>query len=760
MDERQFLERAIAAPLRSTFYLCMRPAERARRSIEVTGVVQGVGFRPFVHGVASRLGLGGCVRNRAGTVHIEVEGAREALDRFLDELRSKPPSLARIDDLRVGEEPPRGESEFRIEDSDDGAGEAMIPADAATCEDCLRELQDPADRRHAYPFINCTNCGPRLTIIVGAPYDRERTTMARFEMCAQCRAEYEDPSNRRFHAEPVCCPACGPSLRIAGVSTAEDPIAFTARELRRGRIAAIKGIGGYHLACDARSDEAVGELRRRKARDAKPFALMVRDPAQAEALCRISAEERALLASPARPIVLLARKPGTGVAAGVAPGGNPSLGLMLPYTPLHHLLLRSFDGPLVMTSGNRSDEPIAYEDDDALARLSGIADFFLLHDRPIHTRCDDSVVRVLDGAPLPLRRARGFAPLPIALPLDLAQPTLAVGGQLKSTFALGAARRAFLSHHLGDLDHWPALRAFLDSIPRYQQLCRIQPARAVHDLHPDYASTRWAETAGLPRLGVQHHHAHFASCLAENGERGKAIGVCFDGTGYGLDGTIWGGEFLVGDARAVTRAAHLFAVPMPGGEAAIREPWRMAASHLRAAGEPHRPVPLSGPLTSSMGRLFDAVAAIAGAHAGRVDYEAQAAIALEWRATGVDADEAYPAEVFESGGALVLDPRPLIRAVSHAVRAGRQPHEIARRFHSAVIAWVVRTCRLLRERTGIITVALSGGVFMNAILAQECAARLSGEGFRVLRHRLVPPNDGGLSLGQLAAAAARDAGGE
>ncbi|MFL5364437.1 MAG: carbamoyltransferase HypF [Myxococcales bacterium] len=732
----------------------------ARRSIDVTGVVQGVGFRPFVHGIASRLGLGGCVRNRAGAVHIEVEGAREALDRFVEELRTRAPVLARLDEIAVCESQPRGESQFRIEASDEGAGEAVVPPDAATCDDCLRELLDPADRRYGYPFINCTNCGPRLTIIEGAPYDRERTTMARFRMCEQCRSEYEDPRDRRFHAEPVCCPSCGPALRIAPAQTTEDPIAFTVRELARGRIAALKGIGGYHLACDARSDETVAELRKRKARDSKPFALMVKGVAQAEALCHLSAEERALLASPGRPIVLLARRSGARVAAAVAPGGNPRLGIMLPYAPVHHLLLRSFDGALVMTSGNRSDEPIAHEDEDAFRRLSGIADFFLVHDRPIHTRCDDSVVRVLDGATLPLRRARGFAPLPLGLPIPLASPTLAVGGQLKSVFALGTAGRAFLSHHLGDLDHFPAYRAFAESIPRYQKLCRIEPKRVVHDLHPDYASTRWAERSGLLRFAVQHHHAHFASCLAENGERGEAIGVCFDGTGYGPDGTIWGGEFLVGGARSAARAAHLLALPMPGGEAAIREPWRMAASHLRAAGEQHASVPGGGPLTSSMGRLFDAVAAIAGTHDGRVDYEGEAAIGLEWRATGIEPEDAYPAELFETGDALVLDPRPLVRAVSRDRARGVAPQRIARRFHSAVVSWVVRTCVLLRERTGVPTVALSGGVFMNAILAHECAARLAVEGFRVLRHRLVPPNDGGLCLGQLAAAAARDAGEE
>jgi hydrogenase maturation protein HypF len=599
--------------------------------------------------------------------------------------------------------------------------------------------------------------------------------MARFALCADCSAEYHDPGNRRFHAQPTCCPRCGPTLRALdsrGLAVDEiDPVAFAARELSRGRIGAMKGIGGYHLACDARNEQAVSALRTRKARDEKPFAVMVRDLEAAAALCRLSPEERALLASPARPIVLLERRAGAGVAASVAPR-SPQLGLMLPYAPLHYLILREAGGPLVMTSGNRSDEPIAYEDGDAFRRLEGIADFFLVHDRPIHTRCDDSVLRVAGGEPLPMRRSRGYAPLPVPLPLPLSRPTLALGGQLKATFALGAGRRAFVSHHLGDLDHPAALRAWEDSIARYREMCRIEPARLVHDLHPDYASTRWALASGLERLGVQHHHAHFASCLAENGFTGPALGICFDGTGYGLDGTIWGGEFLAGTVGSVVRAAHLLPVPMPGGERAIREPWRMAVAHLRAAGE-DTALPgvdpaaitavrrmldrsVNSPLTSSMGRLFDAVAAIAGARASQVTYEGQAAIALEWLATGLDPDGAYPVELFEQGDRLVVDTRPLVAAAAADARAGAGAARIGRRFHSAVVDLIAAVCGRLRRRTGLEAVALSGGVFVNAILAREAAVRLETDGFRVLRHRVVPPNDGGLCLGQLAAVCALD----
>ena len=758
-------------------------ADRSRRAIAVSGVVQGVGFRPFVFGLASRLGLRGFVRNGMGGVHIEVEGTACALDEFVAALESRPPPLARIDRLSWTPQPSRGDAAFRIEGSEAGGeGTVVVSPDVATCADCLRELFDPRDRRFRYPFLNCTNCGPRFTIVRSAPYDRERTTMAPFAMCPDCRREYDDPRDRRFHAQPVACPACGPRLIALGgrgepVGT-EDPLGWTVGLLREGKVFALKGIGGWHLACDARDEAAVAELRRRKHREEKPFALMVRDLAAVESLCEVSAEERALLASPARPIALLRRRAGARVAEAVAPD-NPLLGVMLPYTPLQHLLLRELDQPLVMTSANRSDEPIAYQDGDALGRLSGIADFFLGSDREIHLRCDDSVLRVVGEVPVQFRRSRGYAPSPLRMEPPLAVPTLALGGELKSTFALGEGRTAFLSHHLGDLEHAEAFRAFAHAALHYQRLYRIEPRRLVHDLHPDYASTRYAQEQalreGLSLVAVQHHHAHLAACLAENGEQGEAIGVCFDGSGYGEDGTLWGGEFLVGGAARAIRAAHLLPVPLPGGEQAAREPWRMALAHLRAAGRPlgdlevARRVPpeavravermlergFNSPLTSSMGRLFDAVAAIAFAST-RVSYEGQAAIRLEALAASAAADGSYPFELCGQAP-LRVDPRPAVLAAAADARRGASAAAIARRFHSGVVEMVAQVCGRLRAATGLRTAALSGGVFLNAILTAEAEVRLAADGFRVLRHRLVPPNDGGLSLGQLAVVAARDA---
>jgi hydrogenase maturation protein HypF len=728
-----------------------------RRSIAISGVVQGVGFRPFVHALASKLGLSGFVRNDAGTVEIEVEGEPPALDGFVAALRDTPPPLSRIDAIRSRRKPLAGGDEFHIEESNAAPGVASIPPDVATCPECLSEICDPNDRRHGYAFSNCTNCGPRLTIVEGAPYDRASTTMASFEMCDDCRREYEDPRDRRFHAQPICCPRCGPSLRLLDGDGApldvEDPIEAVARALRSGKIAAVKGVGGYHLACNALDENATSELRRRKSRAEKPFAILVADLAAAEAIASVSAKERELLLSPARPIVLLRRKPSS-IAPAVAPN-DPLLGVMLPCSPLQHLLLRAVGVPLVMTSANRSDEPIAYQDETAVHRLSGIADLFLAYDRLIHTRCDDSVVRVVADEALPIRRSRGYAPLPLPLPLALRTETLAVGGQLKSVFALGAGKRAYLSHHLGDLDYFAAFESFTHSIERYRELCGIEPRALVHDLHPDYASTRWARLRSLPGLGVQHHHAHFASCLAENGVRGPAIGVTFDGSGYGSDGTVWGGEFLVGDLRRTERVAHLFQVPMPGGEKAIREPWRMAVSHLRSAGLPVEDQPallrimdrgVNSPLTSSMGRLFDAAASIAGLRRS-VTYEGQAAIELEWAATGLREEQPYP---FELNGK-VIDTRPLIREL--AGDTAPLP-VIARRFHSTVVEMIATVCTELRRRGAPSTVALSGGVFMNAILLEESMRKLTEAGFVVLRHRHVPPNDGGLALGQLACAAA------
>ncbi len=744
-----------------------------RRAVTINGIVQGVGFRPFVYGLAQRLELRGFVCNDGGSILIEVEGDAPRLDRFLHELATRPPALARI--KKVSWEPCalRGDRHFAIAASEESAaGAILISPDVATCAECLAELFDLANRRFRYPFLNCTNCGPRLTIIRGAPYDRERTTMAAFAMCPACRAEYEDPADRRFHAQPIACPACGPRLQAPGAQG--EPLRTFSATLCAGRIGAIKGLGGYHLVCDARNAAAVGELRRRKQRDEKPFAIMVRDAAAAEACCEVSALERELLLSPRRPIVLLRKRPVTGIAQAVAPG-NPCLGVMLPYTPLHHLLCAEMgDTPLIMTSGNRSDEPIAYQDDDALDRLSGIADIFLTYDRPIHVRCDDSVTRVVGGRELPIRRSRGYAPQPVPLPFTCPCPLLAVGGQLKGTFALGLDRHAILSHHLGDLDHYDAYRAFERDIALYEELFAVRPARIVHDLHPDYASTRYAQGRARAEdlVAVQHHHAHLASCLAENGRTEPAIGVIFDGTGYGTDGAVWGGEFLVGDYRDFRRAAYLRYVGMPGGEQAIREPWRMALAHLHDAElasallESRVPAAslrictqmlergLNTPWTSSMGRLFDAVAALAGVR-DRVSYEGQAAMELEWLATGLAPYGAYPFDLIEAADAVQIDTRPLIRAVAEDAGHGVAPARIGRRFHTTIIDLIARVCNRLRRTSGLSVVALSGGVFMNVLLTTEVEARLARDGFRVCRHQLVPPNDGGLSLGQLAVAAAR-----
>jgi hydrogenase maturation protein HypF len=754
-----------------------------RRAIVVRGIVQGVGFRPFVFGLATRLRLRGFVQNRTGSVVIEVEGAPTALDSFLRELSTHPPPLAHIEHLSWERQAPRGEAgPFRIDASEaDAASAIFISPDVAACSECLREMLDPGDRRWGYPFLNCTRCGPRLTVITGAPYDRQRTTLAGFPLCPECRQEYDDPANRRFHAQPTACPKCGPRLALLDGSgqtvSGAEPLAFFADAVLAGKIGAMKGLGGYHLVCDARSASAVVTLRKRKHRDEKPFAVMAADVPAAEALAEFDASERELLLSPRAPIVLVRKCDPCPVAHEVAPG-NPWLGVMLPYTPLHHLLLRAVGGiPLVMTSGNRSDEPIAYED-DAPSKLAGIADLFLTHDRPIHVRCDDSVTRVIDGDELPVRRSRGYAPKPIRLPFPCPRPTLAVGGQLKATFALGRAEQAFLSHHLGDLDHYEAYRRFEKDVVLYQQLFAVEPERLVHDMHPDYATTRYAQERaareGTLLLAVQHHHAHLASCMAENGLNEPVIGVTFDGTGYGADGAVWGGEFLVGDYGGFRRGAHLRYVAMPGGDAAIREPWRMAASHLEEAGVDFAPLKarilpeetrilrkmLEGrfntPLTSSAGRLFDAVAVLCGVR-DRVSYEGQAAVELEWLASGVTPGGAYPfdpgsPQATQTEWPRVVDTRPLIRAVAQDATKGVAAAVIARRFHSSMVDLIAAVCSSLRRATGLEKVVLSGGVFLNALISREVSVRLAGDGFRVYRHRLVPPNDGGLSLGQLAVA--------
>lgn len=754
-------------------------AARVRRILSVRGVVQGVGFRPYVFALATRLGLAGSVRNRADGVDIEVEGPPAAVAAFAERLAPGAPAGARIDRIESERRPARGERGFSIAASDPGArAERYFAPDLAACAACLGEVLDPADRRSGYPFATCAACGPRLTIARGAPYDRERTTMAGFALCAACRAEYEDPADRRFHAQPIACPACGPRLVAhngAGRALDVDPLPHAAERLAAGAILAVKGLGGYHLACDATSEDAVRRLRARKHRDEKPFAVLVADLAAARRLCHVSPAEADLLGAPEGVIALLERRAGAVLAPSVAPG-NPLVGLMLPYTPLHHLLIRAAARPLVLTSGNRSDEPIAFEDADAFARLAGIADGFLTHDRPIHLRCDDSVARVTPAGPVVLRRSRGYAPAPIRLPHPAARRVLAVGGHLKNTFALGRGHQAFLSHHLGDLGDWSAYGAFRDAVAHYESLFAFEPEVIAHDLHPGYASTGYAiERAGglgLPVVAVQHHHAHVASCMAEHRLRGPVIGVAFDGTGYGTDGTLWGGEFLVGGYRSVRRAAHLRAVPLAGGEQAIREPWRMALAHLLDAGEDPermaaRPRPEAlrvvrrmvergpnAPLTSSAGRLFDAAAALLGRRV-EASFEGQAAMELEWLAATSAADEVYPFAVTAPSGPerpREIDTRPLVRAMADAVRRGERPADIARRFHNTLAEIIAQGAAALRDDTGIDRVVLTGGVFQNALLAEAASRRLAALGLHVHTHRRVPPNDGGLALGQLAVA--------
>jgi hydrogenase maturation protein HypF len=752
---------------------------RVRRRVRCTGIVQGVGFRPFTRRLAAVLGLDGFVRNDAAGVLIEVEGPPAAVTAFVVALQRDPPPLAVVEDLTAREIPATRVQGFEIRSSAvTGARTTAVAPDMATCADCRGEVLDPTDRRFRYPFTNCTSCGPRFTIVTAVPYDRPATTMASFPMCADCRAEYDDPTDRRFHAQPVCCPACGPTLALersdAEVLHGDAALIATTALLADGGIAAVKGLGGYHLACDATDDEAVARLRARKHREDRPFALLVADVDAAAAICALDADERRVLTSPRAPIVLLARRRGIAVAPGVAPG-NTHLGVLLPPTPLHDLLARALDRPLVLTSGNRSDEPIAYRDEDARRRLSGIADAVLVHDRPIHVRTDDSVVRVWRGAELPIRRSRGHAPQPLPLRPAAPTPILACGAELKHTFCLARGRHAIVSHHIGDLRNHETLTAFRDGVAHYQRLFDLVPTRIAHDLHPEYLSTKTAvelaDGSGAELVGVQHHHAHIAACLADNGATEPVIGLAFDGTGFGTDGTVWGGEVLVADLLEAERVGHLRTVPLPGGEAAIREPWRMAAVWLDAAFDGAPPDGLAvqarhaarwgdvlaiarsgvaSPPTSSVGRLFDAVAALLGVR-DRVTYEGQAAVELEQLADPAERS-AHPAEVDVAG---VLDGGALVRGVVGDLTGGVDRATIAARFHQGLADLAITACLGVRERTGLGAVALSGGVFQNLRLLDAVADGLAVRGFRVLTHRRVPPNDGGISLGQAAVAAAR-----
>lgn len=751
-----------------------------RRAIDIRGTVQGVGFRPFVYSLASRLNLSGFVTNNAGGVAIEVEGDAEILERFERELTSSPPPLARIDSIGARRLPPTGERSFRIEHSrTDGDASVFISPDVATCDACLQELFDANNRRFRYPFINCTACGPRLTIVTGSPYDRERTTMASFAMCAACRAEYLNPADRRFHAEPIACAACGPHLEIrnaAGGRLDAGPITAAARMIASGCIVAIKGLGGFHLACDAGNAAAVARLRHRKQRDDKPFAVMVQNLAAVRSLCDVRSCDQAVLQSAARPIVLLPKRAGARVVDAVAPE-NTHLGVMLPYTPLHHLVMEASAGrAVVMTSGNRSDEPIAIDNAEALERLHDIADLFVVHNRPIHVRCDDSVIRPTANSPIVIRRSRGYTPATLSLPLSCDEPILATGGQLKNTFALGRGRQALVSHHLGDLDDFRAYEAFTRDVALYEEMFGVHPRIVAHDLHPDYASTRFAlERPDTVPVAVQHHHAHLASCMAEHQLLGPVIGVIWDGAGWGTDGCVWGGEFLVGDYGRSDRTAHLRYVAQPGGDRAAREPWRMALAHLRDAGVDetallsttidgarratvHRMIDraLNSPMTSSIGRLFDAVAALCGAR-DVMTYEGQAATWLEALAEQASPDIAYPFEIDQRFAPAVVDTRPLIQAIAADRLAGIDARVVARRFHATLTQIVTTVCASIRVSTGLSRVVLTGGVFANALLAVELANTMAAADFEVYRHNTVPPGDGGLSLGQLAVAAARSA---
>lgn len=766
-------------------------AELRGARIHVRGVVQGVGFRPFVYGLALRHALTGWVRNTTSGVEIEVDGSPESLSAFLRDLEDRAPPLARIDAIAVRERPPDGYVGFEIVESESIA-QAFQPVspDVAVCDDCLRELFDPNDRRYRYPFINCTNCGPRFTIIRDLPYDRPNTTMAGFAMCARCAAEYDDPLDRRFHAQPVACPDCGPQVWLVEggrrVAERDEAIAAARQRLRAGKIVAVKGLGGFHLACDATNLAAVAELRRRKQRVGKPFAVMSFDLDAVERHAVLSDVERRVLVSRQRPIVVVARREDSTVVPGVAPGQR-TLGVMLPYAPLHYLLMEPAPGMpevLVMTSGNQSEEPIATDNEEAFERLATLADCFLVHDRPIHVRCDDSVVRLAPahggtgrGAVTPVRRARGYAPLSIRLPWQ-ARPLLAVGGELKNAFCLMRDEHAFMSHHIGDLENYETMRSFEDGIRHFERLFRIEPQVIAHDLHPDYLATRYAlersREQSVPAVAVQHHHAHIASCMAENGiAPGRAVlGVAFDGTGYGDDGEVWGGEILVCDYAGYRRILHLEAVPLPGGDRAIREPWRMALAWLWHAGldweddlAPVRVAPeaarrviqrmlgrerlaMPAPGTTSVGRLFDAVSSLLGVcHV--VSYEGQAAIELEALADPAE-EQAYEIVVSPP----TLEATELIRQIVADLRAGVSRARIAARFHRGLANAVLEACRAARQFHGIDEVALSGGVWQNMTLLGLTVPRLAGEGFTVYRHNQVPPNDGGLALGQGAVASA------
>ena len=762
-----------------------------RLRVIVRGAVQGVGFRPFVYRLAHELGLKGWVNNSSQGVTLEVEGPPAPLEEFCARLRAEKPPRAILRRVETEELEPKGYTTFEIHRSEaEGEKTALVLPDIATCPECLKEIFDPRDRRYRYPFTNCTNCGPRFTIVEALPYDRPNTTMRKFKMCPDCQEEYENPLDRRFHAQPNACPECGPHLELwdpAGhlLAKRDEALRRAAQAIREGHIVAVKGLGGFHLVVDARDEAAVQELRERKRREEKPFALMYPSLEFIKAHCEVSELEEGLLTSPEAPIVLL-RRTGRGrgreeIAPAVAPN-NPYLGAMLPYTPLHHLLMAELGFPVVATSGNLSDEPICTDEREALRRLAGIADLFLVHNRPIARHCDDSVARVLDGHVVLLRRARGFAPLPVSLPASWPRPPgamLAVGGHLKNTVALAVGREVFLSQHIGDLDTPEARRAFRRAVRDLPKLYERRPSRIVCDAHPDYASTQHAHALGKPVMRVQHHAAHVWACLAEHGLQPPAFGAAWDGTGYGLDGTVWGGEFFIVTAEGRTeRVAHFRRFPLPGGETAIQEPRRTALGLLYAVfGEGAFALDLPplraftrqqlrvlrkmlqrgvhSPETSSAGRLFDAVASILGLYQ-RTSFEGQAAMALEFLAEGASAEEgAYECAILDSDGGFVVDWEPLVQGILGDLKGDVPPAAIARRFHHGLAEAVVA----LAKRMELKNVVLSGGCFQNKLLTERTLQRLRAEGFEAYSPREIPPGDGGIALGQIAAAVWRLTGG-
>lgn len=748
--------------------------------LAVNGIVQGVGFRPFIYQLAHQYGLKGGVANTSSGVTICIEGSEKKVRAFIHDLTEKSPPLAHISEISTSYEPAGGYEKFTIQASQRQPSRwALISPDTAICNDCLRDLFDPKDRRYKYPFVNCTNCGPRYTIIDNIPYDRPNTSMKHFVMCQECRKEYDDPTNRRFHAQPNACAVCGPSVALydsRGTRVlARDSIEKTAGFLKEGYIVAIKGLGGFHLAVDAENNNAVIRLRQRKQREEKPLALMSHDLGQVRRYAHIQPDEEALLTSPQRPVVLLKKRGSNPLSPEISPR-NKHFGVMLPYTPLHYLILNYHFTALVITSGNMSDEPIAVDNEEAFERLGSIADYFLVHNREIYLRSDDSVVRRVDGAPRFIRRSRGYVPTPVFLKQELPQ-ILACGAELKNTVCLTKGKNAFLSQHIGDLEDLETYRFFELTVRHMKRILDIDPQIVACDIHPDYLSTRYAQEQKGEKIVVQHHHAHIVSCMAENGLDGPVLGLSFDGTGYGTDGSVWGGEVLLAEKHQFTRAAHLAYLPMPGGAAVIREPWRMAISYLyytfgEALYDLELPLfrnreiekektrivlemiskGINSPQTSSLGRLFDGIGSILGIR-NKVTYEGQAAVELEM-AIRKETEQYYDYEWQRGKDSYDVPLHPIIRGVVRDMEKGLQVSDISGKFHTTLIRLFSDLCAILRQETGLDRVVLSGGVFQNAILLTGLRKALEENRFQVFTHCLVPCNDGGISLGQAVVAAA------